>query len=241
MKQYAMVVEADRCIGCKGGCQVACKTENEVALGRSRSTLYHMGPTGVYPDLQMYFLPVMCQQCEDPSCVDVCPTGACYKDEDDGVIYIDQDLCIGCQSCKKACPFHANNFNKELRVMDKCTGCVQLRDEGEEPACVRNCAGRALHFGDIKDPESEVSKLLAANEGHVYTLKDDNGNHPSGRFILKNQKWIDMLPFEFEEALHNGMYEEPESELAHRIFEDHLKKANVVRTEMNEEKEAEVE
>ena len=111
MKQYAMVVEADRCIGCKGGCQVACKTENEVALGRSRSTLYHMGPTGVYPDLQMYFLPVMCQQCEDPSCVDVCPTGACYKDEDDGVIYIDQDLCIGCQSCKKACPFHANNFN----------------------------------------------------------------------------------------------------------------------------------
>ena len=59
MKQYAMVVEADRCIGCKGGCQVACKTENEVALGRSRSTLYHMGPTGVYPDLQMYFLPVM--------------------------------------------------------------------------------------------------------------------------------------------------------------------------------------
>ena len=187
MKQYAMVVEADRCIGCKGGCQVACKTENEVALGRSRSTLYHMGPTGVYPDLQMYFLPVMCQQCEDPSCVDVCPTGACYKDEDDGVIYIDQDLCIGCQSCKKACPFHANNFNKELRVMDKCTGCVQLRDEGKEPACVRNCAGRALHFGDINDPESEVSKLLAANEGHVYTLKDDNGNHPSGRFILKNQ------------------------------------------------------
>ena len=172
---------------------------------------------------------------------DVCPTGACYKDEDDGVIYIDQDLCIGCQSCKKACPFHANNFNKELRVMDKCTGCVQLRDEGKEPACVRNCAGRALHFGDINDPESEVSKLLAANEGHVYTLKDDNGNHPSGRFILKNQKWIDMLPFEFEEALHNGMYEEPESELAHRIFEDHLKKANVVRTEMNEEKEAEVE
>lgn len=86
-----------------------------------------------------------------------------------------------------------------------------------------------------------MAKLLAANEGHVYTLKDDNGNHPSGRFILKNQKWIDMLPFEFEEALHNGMYEEPESELAHRIFEDHLKKANVVRTEMNEEKEAEVE
>ena len=238
MKQYAMVVEVDRCIGCNGGCQVACKTENEVALGRSRSTLYHMGPTGVYPDLQMYFLPVMCQQCEAPSCVDVCPTGACYKDEEDGVIRIDQDICIGCQSCRKACPFHANNFNKELRVMDKCTGCAQLREKGEEPVCVKNCSGRALHFGDINDPESEVSRILAENEGHVYTLKDDNGNHPSGRFILKKQNWIDMLPFEFEEALRNGIYEEPESEMAHKIFEDHFKKAKVVHTEMNEKKEA---
>ena len=134
MRQYCIVVEADRCIGCKGGCQVACKTENEVALGTSRSTLYTMGPTGSYPDLNMYFLPVMCQQCENPSCVEVCPTGACYKNDEDGVIYIDRDICIGCQSCKRACPFHANNFNKELRVMDKCNVCAQRREAGEIPA-----------------------------------------------------------------------------------------------------------
>lgn len=207
MRQYCIVVEADRCIGCKGGCQVACKTENEVALGTSRSTLYTMGPTGTYPDLNMYFLPVMCQQCENPSCVEVCPTGACYKNDEDGVIYIDRDICIGCQSCKRACPFHANNFNKELRVMDKCNVCAQRREAGEIPACVKNCAGGALHYGDINDRDSEVSRLIRENEGHVYTLKDENGNRPSGRFILRNAEWIDMLPFDFERALKEGRYD----------------------------------
>lgn len=208
MKQYCIVVEADRCIGCKGGCQVACKTQNEIALGPSRSKLYTMGPTGTYPDLEMYFLPVMCQQCENPGCAEVCPTGACYKSDEDGVIYIDKDICIGCQSCKRACPYEANIFNKEMRVMDKCDVCAQKREDGEIPACVRNCAGGALHFGDINDPESEVSKLLEENKDYVYTLRDDHGNHPSGRFILKHAKWIDMLPFEFEKALKEGRYDE---------------------------------
>ena len=111
MKQYAMVVEADRCIGCKGGCQVACKTENEVALGRSRSTLYHMGPTGVYPDLQMYFLPVMCQQCEDPSCVDVCPMELSplyfvkYAKEENWQGMKDMNVmdCVECRCCQYIC------------------------------------------------------------------------------------------------------------------------------------------
>ncbi len=201
MAQLAMVVELDRCIGCKGGCQVACKTENEIALGPSRSKLYTMGPVGHFPDIEMYFMPVMCQQCVYPSCTEVCPTGACYKDEEDGVVYIDREVCIGCESCRRACPYEAHLFNNEMHVMDKCTLCVQRRDKDLEPACVHNCAGGALHFGDIEDPDSEVSKLLAANEGHVYTLQDDNGNEPSGRFILKNCRWIDELPFVFERKL----------------------------------------
>lgn len=192
MKQYAIVVDVDRCIGCRGACQIACKTENNIGLGRSRSTNYTI-TGGKFPDVFMYFVPVMCQQCENPACVGVCPTGACYKDDEDGVVRIDTDVCIGCQSCKKACPFKANNFNAEMRVMDKCTICAQRRDVDECPVCVSACAGGALHYGDINDPESEVSKLIAANEGHVYTLKDDKGCNPSGRFILRNETWQDPI------------------------------------------------
>jgi Fe-S-cluster-containing dehydrogenase component len=208
MSQFAMVVEADRCIGCKGGCQIACKTEHHIALGRSRSTLYTMGPTGTFPDLEMYFLPVMCQQCKDPACVAVCPTSACYKNEEDGVILIDPDACIGCKACINECPFHCNSFNQERRVADKCTLCMERRSNGEIPACVQNCAGGALHFGDIEDPESEVSKLLAENEGFVYTLPDEYENHPSARYILKNAAWIDQMPYQFEQALKEGALDE---------------------------------
>ncbi len=207
-KQLAIVVEVDRCIGCRGGCQVACKLENDIALGGSRSHLYTIGPIGTFPDVSMYFLPVMCQQCENPSCVAVCPTEACYKSDEDGVVYIDRDMCIGCQSCLRACPFHTNFMNRELRVSDKCNICVQRRAAGGVPACVRNCAGNALHYGDINDPDSEISRMISENEGHVYRLKDEGGNHPSGRFILKNLKWIDMLPFEVEAALREGRYDD---------------------------------
>ena len=193
MSQLAIVVEVDRCIGCKGGCQIACKTEHNIALGRSRSTLYTMGPTGTFPDLEMYYLPVMCQQCKDPACTKVCPTSACMKNDEDGVVTID---------------LHCNSYNQEMRIMDKCTLCAERREEGLEPACVRNCAGGALHFGDIDDPDSEVSRLLAENEGHVYTLPDRFGNQPSGRFILKNAKWIDMMPYTFEKALKEGTLDE---------------------------------
>lgn len=198
MKQYTFVIDCDRCIGCKG-CQVACKLENTVALGQGRNKVCTVGPHGSYPNLQMYFLTTMCQQCENPTCVQVCPTGACYKDEEDGVIKIDRSLCIGCGSCSRACPYDCINMNKELRVMDKCTLCAQLREVGETPACVRNCSGSALHYGDINDPDSEVSKLLAETDpAHIHTLRDE-GNGPTVRYILRNAEWKDVLPQDFVE------------------------------------------
>ncbi len=193
MKQFTFVVDIDRCIGCKG-CQVACKMENTVALGEGRNKVCTIGPNGTYPELQMYFLTAMCQQCENPTCVQVCPTGACYKDEADGVIQIDQKSCIGCGSCKRACPYGMIHSNKELRVADKCNICAQLREVGDIPACVRNCSGSALHYGDINDPDSEVSRLLAETDPkYIHTLQDF-GNGPTTRYILRHADWVDVLP-----------------------------------------------
>ncbi len=199
MKLNTFVIDLDRCIGCMG-CQVACKLENDIALGTSRIRVLTVGPTGTYPDLEMYFLPVMCQQCENPPCIEVCPTGACYKRAEDGVILIDQTICIGCQSCAAACPYELNNFNRELLVMDKCTQCQHLLEAGEQPACVRNCAGRAMLFGDINDPESSVSKAVReAGPEHVFTLPD-SGSRPAVRYILRNAQWIEAMPQQLQET-----------------------------------------
>ncbi|NTV89541.1 MAG: 4Fe-4S dicluster domain-containing protein [Clostridiales bacterium] len=195
MKLNSMVIDLDRCIGCKG-CQIGCKQENGVALGSSRINVLTIGPTGKFPDLEMYFLPVRCQVCTEPSCVKVCPTGACHVDSGNGSIQIDRDMCIGCRSCSKACPYGANLFNNELKVMDKCTLCEHMQKVGEKPACVKNCAGRAMFFGDINDPDSEVSRLLReAGSENVFSLRD-TGNHPSVRYILRKAKWVDVLPSE---------------------------------------------
>ncbi|KJF28770.1 4Fe-4S ferredoxin [Clostridium aceticum] len=197
MAQYCFVVDLDRCIGCKG-CHVACKVENDVALGSNRIMVRQVGPTGVYPDLEMYYMPSMCQQCESPACVEVCPTGACFKNSGDGVVLIDQEHCIGCLACKNVCPYEANTFKKEMRVMEKCTLCDHLRKIGEKPACVKNCPGRALMVGDINDPNSEISiKLKEAGSENVHSLKDF-GHSPSVRYILRKAQWQDVLPQECE-------------------------------------------
>ena len=193
MKRMTFVVDLDRCIGCKG-CQAACKLENGVDLGEGRNKVCTIGPNGTYPDLQMYFLPTMCQQCENPSCVQVCPTGACHWDGEDGTVQIDQSRCIGCGSCTRACPYGLIHANRELRVADKCTLCIGARREGDTPACVRNCSGSALYYGDINDPDSEVSHLLAETDpAHIHTLRDF-GNGPATRYILRHDSWVDVLP-----------------------------------------------
>jgi len=192
-KKITFVVELNRCIGCHG-CQVACKQENGVPLGADRTRVRDVGPTGTYPDIQMYFLPAMCQHCENPPCAAVCPTGACWQDPADGVVKIDRDVCIGCKTCAAACPYQVNCFREDMRVMDKCDACAALRAAGEDPACVKNCPGRALHVGDLNDPESEVSRILAsAREGTVHTLRD-SGSGPSVRYVLHDAKWLDVLP-----------------------------------------------
>jgi DMSO reductase iron-sulfur subunit len=186
MTQYAILLDLDKCVGCHS-CTVACKVENDVQLGRFWSKVHQIGPSGTFPDVDMYFLPVLCQHCADPECVRVCPTAASYK-RDDGIILVDHDICIGCQYCVLACPYGVRVFNEEEGVIEKCTLCAHLIERDDQPACVKTCVGKARIFGDIDDPESEISQAIAAAGGAVHTLADV-GNGPSVKYVLRRSTW----------------------------------------------------
>ena len=171
MTRNIISIDLDSCIGCHS-CAVVCKQENGVGLGTYYNKALTVGPSGTYPDLEMYYLPVACQHCDNPECVSVCPTGASYKRED-GVVLVDHSKCIGCQYCVMACPYGVRAYDEG-------------RDKGEQPACVRHCPGQARLFGDLDDPESAPSKMRASKKTHKLT---DVGNHPGVDYGLDKFTW----------------------------------------------------
>jgi Fe-S-cluster-containing dehydrogenase component len=138
------------------------------------------------PAMTLHF-PRSCLHCETPACVTVCPTGASYKRAEDGIVLVDEDKCIGCKLCSWACPYGAREYSPVEGVMKKCTLCVdriynENLDEAErQPACVQACPSRARHFGDLGDPESEVSKLVAARNG--VDLMPELGYKPTNKYL----------------------------------------------------------
>ena len=178
-KHYGLVIDQERCIGCEA-CTVACKNENKGVQGYIRvatqDTSQKDTPAGVFPDLRMVFLPALCNHCQHPPCVDACPLEAITK-EDNGVVILDEETCDGCQTCLDACPYGAIIFNSETDKAEKCNFCIHRIVEGLEPFCVICCEGQAIHFGDLNDPGSNVSKLLSAGNG--YTLKPEARTKPA--------------------------------------------------------------
>ena len=178
-KQYAMLIDTRKCIGCHT-CSVACKAEFDVPLGVTRSWVEYT-EKGNYPNVSRNFLPRLCNHCRHPQCVDVCPTGATYKREQDGIVVVDSGQCIGCKYCIQACPYDARFLNPVTGFADKCDFCIHRVSKGLEPSCVNSCIGGARIFGDISDPESEISRQVATNP--VTVLRPGKGTEPQVYYI----------------------------------------------------------
>ena len=163
-----------RCIGCRA-CQVACKDKNRLEVG----TLYRDVKTytvGTFPDVTSYSYSFGCNHCENPVCLNNCPTGAIYKAED-GTVIQDQSLCIGCRMCVMSCPYGQPQYFEELGVSGKCDGCYGIRQAGGEPACVAGCPNRALAFGDIDELRAEFGGDL--DEGTIVVLPSPDQTQPN--------------------------------------------------------------
>lgn len=182
-KRYGMVIDLDKCSGCQA-CSVACKMENDVDLGVFRSRVYRMGPIGEFPDnLEMFYFPNMCMQCEHPSCIEVCPTKATYRTED-GVVLVSPNRCFGCQYCIWACPYEARTLNPKTKTVEKCTLCIHKLRQGEQPPCAYTCTTGCRVAGDLNDPESKIALILAANKDRQYRVHPEFGNSPSVIYLL---------------------------------------------------------
>ena len=180
-----LVINLDRCTGCDT-CVAPCKFENNIGLGTYWNRVIPVGPSGDYPHLEQYWLPVQCQQCENAECVKVCPTGASYRDPDTNVVLVDKSKCIGCLYCMMACPYGVRSFNEEEKVVEKCTLCSHLTAGGKGlPNCVVTCTTGTRFYGDLDDPGSDASKELAKYDDEcVHTLPDASGSRPATRYIL---------------------------------------------------------
>ena len=233
MPKWGMVIDLDKCTGCQA-CTTACGMENNRLPGENWQDVVFYSE-GEYPSAQMKWFPRPCMQCENASCVEVCPTKATYKTED-GVVLIDWNKCIGCKYCMIACPYGVRFYTDEKAliqpdikqvfkgeggqswnppfkgpqqdaskgigiqpngVVSKCTFCYHKISKAPKgtadlsaddpalrefvPACVRTCAPTARYFGDISNPNSEVSKMIANQRG--VRLRDHTGNKPQVYYL----------------------------------------------------------
>ncbi len=192
-KRWAMVLDLRKCIGCQA-CTVSCSMENQPPLGQFRTIVSQYEVENVdqpHKPVEVFMLPRLCNHCDNPPCIPVCPVQATYQQED-GVVLIDNERCVGCGYCVQACPYDARFINKETNTADKCTFCYHRVSVGLLPACVESCVGGARIFGDLRDPQSEVSRLIDTHDTKV--LRPEMGTQPhnfyiglDGRFVSKVQ------------------------------------------------------
>ena len=205
-RKLGLVIDLDTCVGCHA-CATSCKAWN---TGGYPGPLTDQDPYGAAPggtwlnrihgfevapsdaeapdgEGRTVYFPRSCLHCDNAPCVTVCPTGASYKRADDGIVLVEEDKCIGCGLCAWACPYGARELDAGTGVMKKCTLCVDRIDderlpEAERvPACVAACPVSARHFGDLADPHSAVSRLVAERGG--YDLMPEMNCAPTNKYL----------------------------------------------------------
>ena len=199
-RQLALVIDLNVCVGCHA-CVTSCKEWNTSGSAGPLvdQNAYGANPTGTFfnrvqtyeagtfPNTETIHFPKSCLHCEEPPCVPVCPTGASYKRAEDGIVLVDYDKCIGCKYCAWACPYGAREIDEERQVMTKCTLCIDriydaaLPPRDRQPACVSACPTGARLFGDVKDPDSEVSKAIRERGG--YPLMPEWDTRPANQYL----------------------------------------------------------
>ncbi|NQT94434.1 MAG: 4Fe-4S dicluster domain-containing protein [Lentisphaerae bacterium] len=215
-KRWAMVIDVKKCLKDKGceDCKIACHEEHNVPdLGNAKDevkwiwkerfdhALHEATHEYLTDSVKNVPIPVLCNHCDNPSCTRVCPVGATWKRESDGIVMMDWHRCIGCRYCMAACPYGSRSFNwkdprphiEEIRtdfptrtkgVVEKCTFCEKRLAQGKQPACVEACAKRAkaLVFGDLEDPNSEVRQILASQ--FTIRRRPELGTQPQVYYVV---------------------------------------------------------
>lgn len=173
--QYGFVLDQRRCIGCHA-CTVACKSENEVPLGDFRTWVKYT-EVGSFPAVKRHFAVLRCNQCTAAPCVTICPVTALDK-RPDGIVDLDKDVCIGCKACMQACPYDALYLNEDTGGAEKCHFCAHRVEQGLKPACEVVCPETAIISGDLHDPQSPASRLLATVPGAT-VRRPEQGTGPN--------------------------------------------------------------
>jgi sulfur reductase FeS subunit len=197
MTRYAMVIDLNTCVGCNA-CMAACAMENQTPVWQNQWRTYvHDKEIGTAENITRRFFPRLCNHCSNPPCRTVCPTGATFQ-LDNGIVMVDEALCMGCGACAMACPYNARypityddvkqgkeffgvDFRRERPSVDKCDFCAHRVAAGKKPACVETCVGESRMFGDLDDPDDPITELVKS--GVARPLMPHLGTGPNVYYI----------------------------------------------------------
>ena len=207
MVNFGFAIDNRKCIGCHA-CTVACKSEHDVPVGVNRTHVKYI-ETGTYPDSNREFSVHRCNHCEDAPCTTICPTTALFT-RSDGIVDFDDDRCIGCKSCMQACPYDALYINPNTGTAAKCNYCAHRIENSYEPACVIVCPVEAIVSGDLDDPNSSLSQLIAEHDTKV--RKPEAGTVPNVYYLDTSDEMLNPLATDKPAA---GMWSEQAAGVGH--------------------------